>query len=643
MVNHSRYKVLLNLTSHYFYTFAFMNYLSVDNISKSFGERVLFRDVTFGIGQGQKVALVGVNGSGKTTLLKILAGLDEPDKGEVVLNNEVKIAYLEQQPEFETDDLIEAVLSGNKELAHVISEYEYHLVKAETSEESMHKLTDLIDQMDKLDAWTFEAQIKEVLGKLGIHQLDHKISDMSGGQKKRVGLAKALMEKPDLVILDEPTNHLDLEAIEWLEKYLATSQMAIVMVTHDRYFLENVTNEIVELDNQQIYTYSGNYTYFLDKKAEREEIAQAEKEKASNLFKKELEWIRRQPKARGTKAKYRIDAFQDVKKKAHVNLSKSEVELNIEQRRQGGKVLEIEHLFKSFEDKSIISDFSYIFKRGERLGIIGHNGSGKSTFLKLITGKLQPDSGVVDKGVSTAFGYYEQAEPNFKPGMKVIEVVQEVADVISFGKEELSASRLLTQFNFAPKAQHDYVDNLSGGEKRRLQLLRVLIAKPNFLILDEPTNDLDLITLRTLEEFLYAFQGCLIIVSHDRYFMDRLVEHLFVFERGKPIKDFPGNYSVYRDSLENQEQPKKEEAKPKDKAEKVKEQARKLTYNEKREFEQLEGEIEKLNQKISQFEELMNSGETDHEKLSEWAQELEKAKADLDDKELRWLELSEFA
>lgn len=620
-----------------------MNYLSVDNISKSFGERVLFKDVTFGIGQGQKVALVGVNGSGKTTLLKILAGLDDPDKGEVVLNNEISIAYLEQQPEFDTDNLIEAVLSGNKELAHVISEYEYHLVKAETNEESMHKLTDLIDKMDKLDAWTFEAQIKEVLGKLGIHQLDHKISDMSGGQKKRVGLARALMEKPDLVILDEPTNHLDLEAIEWLEKYLATSQMAIVMVTHDRYFLENVTNEIVELDNQQIYTYSGNYTYFLDKKAEREEIARAEKDKASNLFKKELEWIRRQPKARGTKAKYRIDAFQDVKEKAHKNLSKSEVELNIEQRRQGGKVLEIEHLKKSFDDKNIISDFSYTFKKGERLGIIGHNGSGKSTFLKLITGKLQPDSGVVDKGVSTAFGYYEQAEPNFKPGMKVIEVVQEVADVISFGKEELSASRLLTQFNFAPKAQHDYVDNLSGGEKRRLQLLRVLIAKPNFLILDEPTNDLDLITLRTLEEFLYSFQGCLIIVSHDRYFMDRLVEHLFIFERGKQIQDFPGNYSIYRDSIANKEQQKKEIPKSNDKAEKVKDQSRKLTYNEKREFENLESEIEKLNKKIVELGELMNSGETNHEKLSNWAQEIEKFKEELDEKELRWLELSELA
>ncbi|MEQ8926762.1 MAG: ABC-F family ATP-binding cassette domain-containing protein [Fulvivirga sp.] len=620
-----------------------MNYLSVDSISKSFGERVLFKDVTFGIGQGQKVALVGVNGSGKTTLLKILAGLDVPDKGEVVVNNQVSIAYLEQQPEFDTDHVIEAVLAGNQEMAKLIEEYEYHLSRAETDPKSMEKLTDLMTKMDEADAWTFESQIKEILGKLGIEDLSQTISSMSGGQKKRVGLAKALMEKPDLVILDEPTNHLDLEAIEWLEKYLASSQMAIVMVTHDRYFLENVTNEIIELDNQQVYTYSGNYSYFLDKKAERETIAQSEKEKARNLYKTELEWIRRQPKARGTKAKYRIDAFEETKKKAHVNLSKSEVSLDIEQRRQGGKVLELEHLNKSFGDKKLITDFSYTFKKGDRIGIIGHNGSGKSTFLKIITGKLHADSGKVDKGPSTVFGYYEQAEPNFKPGMKVIEVVQEVAEYITIGKEEMSASRLLTQFNFAPKAQYDYVDNLSGGEKRRLQLLKVLMARPNFLILDEPTNDLDLITLRTLEEFLHQFQGCLVIVSHDRYFMDRLVEHLFVFEEGKPIKDFAGNYSIYRESKAfTKKESKPEVVENKDKTEKVKEAERKLSYNEKREFEKLESEIAKLNKKIAEIEQLLISGETDHAKLIGWGEELEKAKSDLDAKELRWLELSEL-
>lgn len=620
-----------------------MNYLSVDSITKSFGERILFQDITFGIGQGQKVALVGLNGSGKTTLLKILAGIDAVDSGEVVLNNNVSIAYLEQQPEFDTDHLIEAVLSGNPALAKLISDYEYHLSKAETSEASMNKLSELIEEMDKADAWTFESQIKEILGRLGLNDLGHKISDMSGGQKKRVGLARALIEKPDLVILDEPTNHLDLEAIEWLEKYLANSQMAIVMVTHDRYFLENVTNEIIELDNHKVYTYSGNYSYFLDKKAEREMNAQSEKEKATNLFKKELDWMRRQPRARGTKAKYRVEAFDEVKKAAHVDLSKQEVELQMDQRRQGGKVLELEHVSKSFEGQQVIQDFSYIFKRGERLGIIGHNGSGKSTFLKLITENLTSDSGKVDKGQSTVFGYYEQAEPNFKPGMKVIEVVQEVADVIEMGKKQVTASSLLTQFNFSPKAQYDYVDNLSGGEKRRLQLLKVLITQPNFLILDEPTNDLDLITLRTLEEFLSNFKGCLIIVSHDRYFMDRLVEHIFVFEKGQPIVDFNGNYSIYRDSLKNKkpssnlksETPKKEQ-------EKVKVKGRKLSYNEKREFENLETEIEELNILKVKLESDLNSGETDHETLIEWGRQLDETKNKIDDKELRWLELSEM-
>ena len=603
----------------------------------------MFKDVTFGIGQGQKVALVGVNGSGKSTLLKILAGIDVPDKGEVVLNNEVTVAYLEQQPEFDSDNLIEAVLSGNKKLARLISDYEHHLKLAETDENSMMKVSELIEEMDKADAWTIEAQIKEILGKLGLHDLEHKITDMSGGQKKRVGIARALMKKPDLVILDEPTNHLDLEAIEWLEKYLAGSQMSIVMVTHDRYFLENVTNEIVELDNHQVYTYQGNYSYFLEKKAERELNAQIEKDKASNLFKKELEWMRRQPKARTTKAKYRVEAFDDVKKRAHVDLSKSEVNIDFEQRRQGGKVLEISHLKKSFDGQAIIRDFSHIFKRGERLGIIGHNGSGKSTFLKLITGNLSPDSGTIDKGQSTVFGYYQQAEPNFKSGMKVIEVVQEVADVISTGKEEMSASRLLTQFNFAPKVQHDYVDNLSGGEKRRLQLLKVLIAQPNFLILDEPTNDLDLITLRTLEEFLMKFKGCLIIVSHDRYFMDRLVEHLLIFEKGKSIENFTGNYSRYRESVEDESPsesiPTKKAA---HKVEKVKDESRKLTYNEKREFEGLESEMEKIRGNIAALEERMNSGETDHEKLTAWGQELQQLKDKLDEKEMRWLELSEL-
>jgi ATP-binding cassette subfamily F protein uup len=624
-----------------------MNYLSVDDISKAFGERVLFKNISFGIEQGQKVALVGVNGSGKTTLLKILAGIEVPDKGEVVVNNSVKIAYLEQQPEFgDTDDIIEAVLGGDKKMAQLISKYEHHLKLAETDPKSMEIIGDLIEEMDKADAWTYESQIKEVLGKLGIHDLEKKISDMSGGQKKRVGLAKSLIEKPDLVILDEPTNHLDLEAIEWLEGFLSSSQMGIIMVTHDRYFLEQVTNEIIELDNEQVYRYSGNYSYFLEKKSEREQMAQSEKEKATNLFKKELDWIRRQPKARGTKAKYRVEAFEGIKEKAHQNLDKVELELDINQRRQGGKILEIEEITKSFGNQCIIKPFSYIFKKGERVGIVGKNGAGKSTFLNLLTGALQPDSGKLDKGQTTVFGYYKQQEPSFKPGMKVIEVVQEVAEIVTLSNgSTVSASKFLTQFNFSAKTQYDYVDKLSGGEKRRLQLLRVLIENPNFLILDEPTNDLDLITLRTLEEFLFSFQGCLIIVSHDRYFMDRLVNHLFVFEKNKAIVDFPGNYSTYRNSEKANTQ---DESTPRTKQEKQKDvvkaetSERKLTYAEKREFEQLEKEIEQLTNKKYELNQLLVSGENDHEKLTQWGTDLKQIQEEIDTKELRWLELSEL-
>ncbi len=623
-----------------------MNYLSVDNITKTFGERVLFRGVTFGIESGQKVALVGVNGCGKTTLLKILAGIEVPDKGEVVVNNNVKIAYLEQQPDFGgTEDILEAVLGGDKALAQLISKYEYHVARAEEHMESMEILGHLMEEMDKADAWTYESQIKEILGKLGVHDLSKTISSLSGGQKKRIGLAKALMEKPDLVILDEPTNHLDLEAIEWLENYLSSSQMGIVMVTHDRYFLEQVTNEIIEIDNEQVYKYSGNYSYFLEKKAEREMMAQSEKEKAANLYKKELDWIRRQPKARGTKAKYRVDAFEGIKEKAHQDLSKAELELDINQRRQGGKILELDKVTKSFDGKPVVQPFSYIFKKGERIGIVGKNGAGKSTFLNMLTGQLQPDGGVIDKGQTTVFGYYKQQEPNFKPGMKVIEVVQEVAEVVTLSTgATVSASRFLTQFNFSPKAQFDYVDKLSGGEKRRLQLLRVLIENPNFLILDEPTNDLDLITLRTLEEFLYNFKGCLVIVSHDRYFMDRLVDHLFVFEKGKPIVDFNGNYTTYRASqlyakqYDHKLKENKETATPA----KEKQEDRKLTFNEKKEFEAIEGDIEKLNKKKLALVSKLDSGETDHELLTRWGQELEDIQAEIDAKELRWLELSEL-
>ncbi|UII27106.1 ABC-F family ATP-binding cassette domain-containing protein [Fulvivirga maritima] len=626
-----------------------MNYLSVDKISKSFGARVLFQDISFGIEQGQKVALVGVNGSGKSTLLKILAGLDVPDTGEVVVANDVKVTFLNQQPEFDNSlSVIEAVLDSDEPVAKLVKEYEHLLVKSATDPSATDQLTTLITRMDELDAWNYESQVKEILGRLGIHDQQQNIDSLSGGQKKRVGLAKTLLEKPDLVILDEPTNHLDLEAIEWLEEYLSQSQMGIIMVTHDRYFLESVTNEIIELDQSQIFKYSGNYSYFLEKKAEREQNQQAEKEKAKNLYGKELDWIRRQPKARGTKAKYRIDAFEDIKKKAHQNLEKQQLELEVKGRRQGGKILEIDSISKSFGEKELFKHFSYIFKRGERVGIVGKNGTGKSTFLNTLTGSIKPDEGEIVKGATTAIGYYKQKEPEFKSGSKVIDVVQEIAEVITMADgSTVTASRFLTLFNFAPAAQHDFVDKLSGGEKRRLQLLCVLVQNPNFLILDEPTNDLDLITLRTLEDFLSQFQGCLIIVSHDRYFMDRLVDHLFVFDKTNEIQDFPGNYSVYREYAKAKEEAEKAEvtkveAEPK--TVKVKtDEGRKMSYNEKREFDTLEKDIEKLNKKKEELHELMNSGEQDHVKLNDWGAELKAIENELDEKEMRWLELSELS
>lgn len=623
-----------------------MNYLSVDRVSKAFGARVLFKNVSFGIDQGQKIALVGVNGSGKSTLLKILAGLDAPDSGEVVVANDIKLTYLGQQPDFAPDqNVLEAVLDSIDEVPVLVKEYERCLAEAQNDSKAAERITALISRMDELDAWNYEGQVKEILGKLGIANHQQSIAELSGGQKKRVGLAKTLIEKPDLVILDEPTNHLDLDAIEWLEDYLSQSQMAIIMVTHDRYFLESVTNEIIELDQHQLFKYSGNYSYFLEKKAEREQQQLTEKEKAKNLYNKELEWIRRQPKARGTKAKYRIDAFQEVKEKAHQNFEKQSLELDIKTRRQGGKILEVEAISKSYGGKVLFENFSYTFKKGERLGIVGKNGTGKSTFLNVLTGQIKPDAGEVLKGETIVMGYYRQREPEFKAGQKVIDVVQSIAEVITLSDgKTITASKFLSMFNFSPPAQHDYVDNLSGGEKRRLQLLCVLVQNPNFLILDEPTNDLDLITLRTLEDFLSQFQGCLIIVSHDRYFMDRLVEHLFVFDEGRTIQDFTGNYSVYRDHVRTQEAKKTEQPKSvPSKVEKVKEEGqRKMSYKEKREFESLEGELKELAKKKAELLEHLNSGEQDHARLSEWAEALKKIEEAIDEKEMRWLELSEL-
>jgi len=632
-----------------------MNYLSVENLSKAFGERKLFSNISFGISQGQKIALVGINGAGKSTLMKIIMGLEIPDTGQVALNQAVKIAYVHQNPVFDSNLSIYQTIfdQSNSEVLIVIEAYHKALLESERGIDNSNEMSRLFEQMDALQAWDFEYQVKEVLGKLGLHDTDLPVGNLSGGQRKRVALAKAILEKPDLLLLDEPTNHLDLETIEWLEDYLSKANLAIFMVTHDRYFLEKVTNEILELDQGKIHRYLGNYGYFLNKKAERMQIEDVEIEKAKSLYKKELDWIRRQPKARGTKAKYRVDAFEETKEKAFNKREERDIELTVSTQRLGNKILEIDKISKAYGEKKLIEDFSYIFKKKDRIGIVGPNGAGKTTFLQTITGLINPDQGTVTKGQTTLFGYYRQEEDRFDEEKRLIDVVKEVAEVVVLDKgQTITVSQFLTQFGFPPKQQFTPIGKMSGGERRRLQLLMVLIKNPNFLILDEPTNDLDLMTLNILEEFLDTFPGCLIIVSHDRYFMDRLVEHLFVFEGEGKIKDFPGNYTDFREwekensskSLESStktSEPKTEvleiksdqtESSPKTKA----------SYKQKQEFKKtneaiakLEGEKENITQKISE-------GIDNHEELMKLSNRIGEIDSELEELEMSWLELSEL-
>jgi ATP-binding cassette subfamily F protein uup len=624
-----------------------MNYLSAENLQVSYGDHILFSNISLGIAQGQKMALVGVNGSGKSTLLRILAGVDVPEKGEVARANGISVAYLSQLPELDpTADVLDAVMMSDDPVISLVREYERCLALSEDPAYEK-KLTDLVGQMSELNAWNYEFQVKEILGKLGIHRLDEKIGNLSGGQKKRVGIARALLQQPDLVILDEPTNHLDLDAIEWLEEYLSTSNMAIIMVTHDRYFLENVTNEIVELEGGNLYQYQGNYSYYLEKKEERRNRDETEVEKSRNLMRKELEWIRRQPKARTTKSKARIDAFEDIKTKATRDLTEKKVEVDVVQRRQGGKILELENISKSFGQAKVLVPFSYIFRKGEKVGIVGPNGAGKTTFLNILTEQLKPDTGKAAKGATTVMGYYKQQEPSFDDSQKVIDVIREVTDLVTLSDgSKVSASQMLNRFNFPPKKQYDKVAKLSGGEKRRLQLMLVLLKNPNFLILDEPTNDLDLETLRVLEDFLESFNGCVLLVSHDRYFMDRLVDHLFLFEAGTEIQDYNGSYSSYRAQVKAREAnpaPEKQDTTDK-KAEAdspKKDRASGLSYKEKREMENLEGEIETISQEISSLTESLQKSALNHQELMDTGARIETLQNSLDQKELRWLELSE--
>ena len=635
----------------YFPYFCAMNYLSVENLSKAFGERKLFSNISFGISQGQKIALVGINGAGKSTLMKIIMGQEIADTGQVALNQAVKIAYVHQNPVFDSNLTIYQTIfdQSNSEVLRVIEDYHKAMLDAERGIDNSDQMSKLFEKMDALQAWDFEYQVKEVLGKLGLHDTELPVGNLSGGQRKRVALAKAILEKPDLLLLDEPTNHLDLETIEWLEDYLAKANLALFMVTHDRYFLEKVTNEILELDQGKIHRYQGNYGYFLDKKAERMQIEDIEIEKAKSLYKKELDWIRRQPKARGTKAKYRVDAFEETKEKAFTKREERDIELTVSTQRLGNKILEIDKISKSFDGKALIKDFSYIFKKKDRIGIVGPNGAGKTTFLKMITGLLEPDAGKISVGQTTAYGYYRQEEDRFDEEKRLIDVVKEVAEVVVLDKgQTITVSQFLTQFGFPPKQQFTPIGKMSGGERRRLQLLMVLIKNPNFLILDEPTNDLDLMTLNILEEFLDTFPGCLIIVSHDRYFMDRLVEHLFVFEGEGKIKDFPGNYTDFREWEKETEDrgPKTEEPKAEKQAPKVEKSEAapkaKASYKQKQEFKKINETIAKLEGEKSTLTDQIAAGTSDVNQLMIWTNRLQTIDRELEELELAWLDLSEL-
>lgn len=615
-----------------------MNYLSVENLTKTFGDRIILNSVSFGIGQGQKVALVGVNGSGKSTLLKILTGQENPDSGEVVFRNDIVVRHLLQNPVFDQGQtILDAVYDHANPTHKLLIDYQKALLGLND------RLEELIGQIDSAGAWDFESQVKQILGKLGLHELNQQVSTLSGGQQKRIALARVLIQKPDLLILDEPTNHLDIETIEWLEGYLSQSNMALILVTHDRYFLEKVTREIIELEKGAIHYYKGDYGYFLEKKAERHVNEQTTVDKAKNLYRKELEWIRRQPKARGTKAKYRVDAFEDTKDKAFSGSKTQDLQLNAQVQRQGKKVLEVEALSHGFDEKNLIEDFSYVFPRKDRVGIVGPNGSGKTTFIRLLLGELTPNSGEIDLGQTTKFGYYRQMELGFDNEQTIIDFAKSIAEVVEVGKgKTIPVSQFLTRFLFPADVQYKPIGKLSGGEKRRLQLLQILIQSPNFLVLDEPTNDLDLITLNTLEAYLESFEGCLMLVSHDRYFMDKLVDHLFVFDGSGEIRDFPGNYTDYRLSATSEpgSSQKPEASKP---AQKDVKEKKKLSFNEKREFEQLEKEIPRLEEEKKELAGKMNTPDIGHEQLMEWSSRIEEINEQLEKKEMRWLELSEYA
>ncbi len=632
-----------------------LSYLQIEHLTKSFGDLLLFQDISFGISEKQRVALIAKNGTGKTTLLNIIAGIEDYDSGTISFRRDLRVSYLEQTPDFPKElSVIDACLQSDNEVVRTIAAYEHCMLS-----DNHDLLPEIMNRMDLHNAWDYEARIKQVLGKLKITNFEQRIGELSGGQLKRVALANVLIGEPDLLILDEPTNHLDLEMVEWLEDFLKRSSMALLMVTHDRYFLDRVCTDILELDQQQLFQYSGNYSYYLEKRQDRLEAFNAEAERANNLYRKELDWMRRQPQARATKAKSRIDRFYDIEDRAKQKLNQDKVQLDVKASYLGSKIFEAKYISKSYGDFKILDQFYYNFARYEKMGIIGKNGTGKTTFLKMLLGEVKPDSGSFDIGETVVFGYYSQDGLAFDEQMKVIDVVRDIAEEVNLGNgKKMSASQFLQHFLFAPETQYNYVYKLSGGEKRRLHLCTVLMRNPNFLVLDEPTNDLDIVTLNILEEYLQSFKGCVIVVSHDRYFMDKVVDHLLVFKGNAEIKDFPGNYTDFREwelvsgerktesdgrSAENGK--RKTESVGQNDAKENKNNVsakRKLSFKEKQEFEVLEREIPELEGEKAKIEEAMSSGALSNDEIVKASERFSVLLELIDEKTMRWLELSEI-
>ena len=618
-----------------------ISYLQVQNLTRSVGDKTLFRDLNFSISEGQKVGLIAKNGTGKSTLLNILSGTDQADEGQVVYHNDLRVGYLEQTPNYPLDlTVIEACFWHGNETTNLIREYETCMASA-----SQEGLQDILDRMEQQKAWDYERRAKTILSQLFITEFDKPLSQLSGGQLKRVALANTLIMEPDLLILDEPTNHIDLQMIEWLENYLSRSNVTLLMVTHDRYFLDRVCSIILELDEETVYTYQGNYAYFLEHRAQRLEVARAEVARATNLYRTELDWMRRMPQARGHKARYREEAFYELEKQAHRRIEEQQVRLEMKSTYIGSKIFEAEYVSKAYGDLVLLKDFYYNFSRYEKLGIVGNNGTGKSTFVKMLLGLVKPDSGRFVVGETVRFGYYSQDGMDFNEQMKVIDAVRKTAEYVDLGGgRKLSAMQFLQHFMFSPQQQQNYIYKLSGGEKRRLYLCTVLMQSPNFLVLDEPTNDLDITSLQILEQYLQDFRGCVIIISHDRYFMDKVVDHLFVFKGNGVVKDFPGNYTQYREWERMEPEPKK--AQSTRKTQNIQntqgERKRKMSFRERQEFEALGKEIEELEQEKKDIEAALSSGSLSTQEIIDMSKRLPVVNDLLDEKSMRWLELSEI-